>query len=284
MGGLASFKQIQWKEARSAVNAVNPELAKIIDEIDPGKELTLYLGSFPYGYEYLKGGKFFIPDKSGRPISLSSAECPANIQEDLSYNLGSNPVSLILEKSIEIFYLHDDHTIPIYGLVPAGSLFSTWKSLSDTDSNGPAFLWNITAGARSIVPLAKASNNMSLSRIEKRFKLQPDKPNSMLDYWNTFKSLANHPEFPEKWETKILFFGKNWFEQLNDAAFKDFHLYLFRNAWKGSNFYRHPYIWELVYSVIQRKLGIKPEPYILESVKHFFFHWRWGIPRIFYRN
>ncbi len=270
MEGQARFKAVEWSDVRSAVIAVNPDLGKIIDSINPGKELALYVGTYPYGYEYLKSGKFFIPDKFGRLVALASPECPQKIQGDLEYNLGSNPVSLVLEKAIEIFYLHENHTIPIYGLVRAGSLFSTWKPLSDSDSHGPAFLWNITSGARSIVPLSKAANSMSLSRIEKRFKLQLDKPKNMLQYWNTFKSLANHPEFPEKWESKVLFFGKQWFENLNDKAFLEFHLFLFKNAWGGSNFYRHQYIWELIYSVIQRKLSIKPEPYILENVKHSF--------------
>ena len=38
----ASIEKICWKDIHDKVTEVNPSLAKIIDDIDPGKEFPLY--------------------------------------------------------------------------------------------------------------------------------------------------------------------------------------------------------------------------------------------------
>ncbi len=126
----------------------------------------------------------------------------------------------------------------------------------------------MTAGARSLFMLAKISKAYSYNKLVKEFGLTTDKPTSMLDHWYTFRELSQHPNFGQPWETEILFFSKAWFEQLDDEAFTAFQRYLYKNAWESSNYIRHQFIWNLVFSLIQKEMHIKPAPYIANTVKH----------------
>ena len=191
-----------------------------------------------------------------------------HIQDSLSYNTGTNPVSLILHGSAEIFMVQDNHTVSLYGLIPPGKVLSTWKVLSIDPSSSPVFIWDMTSGARSLFMLPKISKATSHKRIAKELGLQQEPPKNLLEHWEIFRELANHPSFGESWSCTIVFFGGKWFEHLDDPAFRELKLYLLENAWNGSNYWRHQFIWNLVFSVIQIEKGLKTPSYIYNIVKH----------------
>ena len=126
----ASMTELHWKDVRTEFAKKNSELARIIDEIDPSSEYTLFKVNYPFGSEILRGGHLFVPNTKGTLVPLNSHDIPENIQKKLNYNLNSNPVSLILNRTAEIFILIDNHTIPFYGLISPGEIFGTWRILN----------------------------------------------------------------------------------------------------------------------------------------------------------
>jgi len=216
----------------------------------------------------IKEGILQLPDKQAGLLPINSNATPTLLKEQLGYNWNTNPVSLILNKSVEIFYNVADYTIPLYGVIPPGKIFSTWKILSNTASHGPPFIWNMTAGARSIFFLAKISEQLGHKRLCNHFNINVDKPNTLLEQWYVLKAIAQSAQFTSPWQTEILFFGKKWFANLEDDAFIYFQRYLFQQAWNGSNYFRHQFIWELIFSLIWKEKCIKYESYIIDTVKH----------------
>ncbi len=260
---MASIKSVSWKDIRAEVRTKNLEIAAIIDEIDPDDSFKLYVGTYSYGEYIVKDGVFVFP-----PIIESTSL--NELKSELGYNYAANPVSLILQNTLEIFYIINQCSIPfLYGLVAPGSIMSTWKVISDPEAHTPAFLWDVVSGARSLFMLSKISDTAGNKRLKKHFNLlTTNKPKTFLSQWEIFREILAHESINKKWETKILFFGKKWFEKINNARFKELHLYLLKKAWRGSNYFRNQFIWDLIYSIIQERKNIKAEAYIINTVKH----------------
>ncbi len=264
----ATLEELEWKDVRGEVFSKNPELASIIDEISPSSEYTLFKASYPFGSEILKNGSLYVPNKEGFLKIITSDEIPKNVREKLSYNLNSNPVTLALHNTTEIFIVHENSTIPFYGLLTPGRIFGTWRILNPQIAQHPVFIWDMTAGARSIFMLPKISEAAGYNKLRRAFHIQTEKPTSLLDHWKLFKELANHSAFNENWEARLLFFSNKWFERLNDKQWSGFKLYLLEKAWEGSEFFRNQFIWDLVFSLIRWQRHIKPNPYFADVVKH----------------
>jgi hypothetical protein len=264
----ATIEMVTWKEIREDFIKANHELGFIIDELSPNPSYTFYDTHYPFGSESLKNGFLYIPNGNGGLSLLNSSDIDQKIKEDLSYNLDSNPASLILSRSFEIFMVLENHTIPLYGLIPEGKLISTWRVLKATNSHTPAFLWNMTAGARSIFMLPKISEALGHRRLSNLFNSNSVSPTKLHDQWHIFREFANHPEFGEKWSARTLFFSKKWFENLNDPKWMKFKDYLLQSAWDSSDFWRNQFVWDIAFSIIQKNANLRPNPRHMDTVKH----------------
>lgn len=266
---LHKLIKTSWKNVREEVWLVNQKLVEIIDQIDPSEDYVMYKATYPYGEEILKKGKLYLPNNAPSMVSLEDSTLTNEIRENLGYNIGTNPVSLILKGSAEIFMFMDNHTIPFfYGIIPPGKVFSTWRVLMPLVCHSPAFLWNISAGARSLFMLPKISEYAAHQKLKKELRIRVDAPISLLDHWQVFKEIVNSPHSNCEWCFEIIYFSKKWFENLNENKWKEFYLYLLKNAWEGSDFWRNQFTWDLIFSQIQKNKNLKPNPYIADTVKH----------------
>lgn len=262
------LEELTWAQVRADVHKVNPELAEIIDKLNPGREYTLFKARYPYGAEILRRGDLHLPNAQGEIVSLTHSTIPNHIQDKLGYNLNSNPVTLVLKNSIELFLTMDDRTVPFYGLMSAGKMFGTWRILKESAWQQPKFIWDMTSGARSIFMLPKISEIERHKKLKKTFHLNTDEPKTLIDHWQIFKEIANHSNFSQHWFSEVLFFSKQWFQNLDDNVWIEFNYYLFRTMWSESEFWRNQFVWSLIFSLIQKKRNIKPNPYIADTVKH----------------
>ena len=226
MGKRNSLIELTWDDVREQVKQVNPKLAAVIDLISPDSRHKLFKASYAFGEEILKDGLLQIPNENGKLVPLSAA--PNHIQNALSYNFYSNPVSMVLSGSSEIFIISDNHTIPLYSLIPPGKIFGLWTVLSSDRTITPAFIWDMTSGARSLFMLPKISKMKSHRRIAKELGLQREAPKNILEHWHVFKEVANHVDFGMHWSSEFLFFTKEWFE---GPILKDFKLHLLETVW-----------------------------------------------------
>jgi hypothetical protein len=263
------FSKLHWKDIRKEFAQVNPDLAAIIDDIDPGKKYNLYRVRYPFGAETVREGTLLLPNAAGRIVPFTDKSIPADIQEDLGYNEGTNPVCFVLKNKIEVHLRLDKHTIPFpLGIIPPGKIFSTSRVLSPHSSNQPAFLWSINAGARTLLMLPKISSAVKYERLKRNFDLKTPAPKEFICHFDVFKELFNHPNFGEEWFVEIIYFGKEWFTKMEDKAWLAFSHYLYKAGWHTTEFWRNQFVWNLIYSLILKKRNLRPDPYIMDTVKN----------------
>jgi hypothetical protein len=261
------FEEKTWNVIREEVKPVNSELTEIIDEINPDKTHTFFKIIAPYGSEFLKNTKLWLPDSTGSRL-IPLEEQNSHIKESLSYNEGSNPVSITLKNSLELFLELEDRVIP-YSLVTPGKILGTWKIMEDSPSHCPAtFIWGLTAGARSVFMLPKIAETACYKKLKAKFGVSIDKPRNLRENWQTFNTIINNAETTDTWNTELLFFNNKWFEHKQDKAWARFNYYLVNEALKNSSYWRNQYIWELIFSTIQKNQHIKTSLYNAQIAKH----------------
>lgn len=258
-----------WKQAREQAHKVNPELAAIIDEISPDDSYRMYIGEYPFGNYIVNKGRFLVPNYSGKFVPISETD-DKEIQEDLSYNEGSIPACLLLDNSIEIFLDLDDYVIPsVYSpcdAPKAGTISSIWKVINQTGSMQPAFLWDITSGARSLVMLPKITDKTAHQRLKKEFHFQTEPPKRLVDHWQIFKAIYHGSN--TEWCSKILFFSKKWFDKLDDPEWIKFKYFLTDTAWKATEYWRSKSFFNLILGTIQKNHNLSYCSYVNDTVKH----------------
>lgn len=216
----------------------------------------------------LKNSLLYLPDTLDKTVPFSGNLINPQIKQKLAYCQGSNPVTFVLKNSVELFIELDDRVIP-FSIVREGNFFGTWRFLDIEETHCPqTSIWGMTAGARSIFMLPKISKATGHNKLLNNFHISTDKPKTLLDHWKVFRSLANAPNFGESWNTELLYFTGKWFENRNDKAWATFYHHLLNNAWQGSGYWRNQFIWELLFSIIEKNRNIKPPPYLTKIVKH----------------
>ncbi|MCK4870165.1 MAG: hypothetical protein KAS93_03555 [Gammaproteobacteria bacterium] len=264
--------ELSWDKARQELLGLNDELVRIIDEISPGRQFSLFKIKYTYGSEVVQKGQFQLPDSFGHLRQIGDSNIPESLQNKLSYNFGSNPVGVVLNKSAELYINLDDRIIP-FAIIPPGKVFGTWKILDDGISHcPPRFSWDLTAGARTIFMLPKISKEVKHLKLCHDYLLASDKPASLLDHHKIFTEIASYPELKDVWSMDFLFFSGKWFEKIhsNDRRWDKFKQYLLSSSWKATEFWRNKFIWDLMYTRIQNRQGIKPSAYVSDLVKHLF--------------
>jgi hypothetical protein len=145
------IEELSWENVRSDILKINPEFVDAVDKVGPDKKHTVFKIRYYYGDEILKRAVFHVPNEQGRLVPITDSSILPHIRESLGYNLGSNPVMMLLNNALEIFLPLEDRTISMNSLVAPGRIVGTYRLLTDTPiSHHPAFVWDMTAGARSI--------------------------------------------------------------------------------------------------------------------------------------
>lgn len=275
---MSKIKFFSWKNIKSEINCVDPILTNIIDKINPLDDEKLIKINFPYGAKIIEKGKFRIPNESGELVPLDHVSISKSIRDMLDYNIGTNPASLVVNNAVEIFIPLHGRIISLYGPLKSGAILSTSRILSTSmpHPHSPAFLWEMTAGARSLFMLPKITNNKAYGRLRREFGTHFIKPTQLNEQWQLFKklTLCSHSQ----WNVEIIYFPKSWINRFDDPAWKDLRNYLLQSAWNGSEFWRNQFVWKMVFSLIQEKRCLKINPYIADIVKNLMFMTAGSVP------
>jgi hypothetical protein len=268
--GTKIMEELTWKDARKYVQKVEPNLANVIDQFDPDSSYKLYLVRYPYGRMVFKKAILNLPNKDGELVALNHPTISSHIREQLSYRV--IPMGLLLEKSLEMHAELDERVIPLMMISP-GKLFGAWEILDPVNSYFVKLSWNISSGARTVFTLPKITDKTGYQRLAKEFDIKNIHiAKDLSDHWHLFRALAKSSHFPETWESKVLFFGKKWFEEIHkknaNLVLKN---YLYETAWQQSSFWRFFVTLNLVwqqFSSLLKLSYIKCGSYPLETLKH----------------
>lgn len=264
----AKLEEQLWEDIKHEVQAVDPAFFSAIEEFEPKKKHILYKASYPYGADILKEGLIQLPLPNGEVGSIDHPDLPQRVRDAFGSHFYGNTLGLVLKNAVEVFFLREGMIVSPFGILKAGDLFGASMILNGQSSHHPRFLWNITAGSRSLFMLPKISENLGFQKLKKTYTLEDQaKPNSFLDHWSLFRDLANQPDFGEDWVVEVLFFPKVWLDWTEKRSHA-FRLALFENAWKATDFNRNQYIWDLIFSVFQAEKIVRGNPYALDALQY----------------
>ncbi len=264
----ATIEKTSWANVRKKVVAVNPQLAAIIDDINPGSEFSLYVAKYPYGSEIVHEGTFYVPDANGELLPLQDKGIDKKVREELDYAGNGLPAGVVLTRTLHESIATNDEILPL-GVVSPGSIFALWKKLDPAISFHPVKMFTLTAGARFIFMLPNISDYSHHKNLKRDFNVRHSPPKNLLDQWEIFKTILNHPSADVDWSAELLFFSGKWFDTMkNDPAWRPLYLYMLEHAWKRSGFERNQMFYDLAFSRAQANRNLKPNPYLADTVKH----------------
>ncbi len=263
----ASIQQVSWGEIRTRVKSVSPELVEIIDEISPTDSYTIYLARYPFGSIIVDQGSFQIPNnKTGNIESPTSKDTPKELQDDLCYL--SVPFGMVLTNSIEVYRELPERVFSVaYISADAGINMGIWEYLGDAAS------FSVSSGARSLYMIPSISDDNFHKKISKKFNISTLAPRTPLEHWSTFREIAYSANFPEPWYCEMLFFGKAWYENLDDTSsgWQKLKMHILEKGWRHSSIGRSRYIIDLDWYVTVKPLTEnrqKINPYTLDTLRH----------------
>lgn len=264
------LEELSWTEIREQVKQIAPELATIIDKINPGDEYKLIRATYAYGDLIVNDGLLCLPNNQGKvvPFTDSSLSDHPAVQK-LSYS--AIPLFFTLEKSNEVFINTHSRIVPL-NLVNPGGILGLFEAMDYYFGRDSQPRWSVSAGARSIIMLPKITESSGLKRLRVEFKLPASTCLKYLsDHASLFNAIAKHPNFTQPWENKVLFFTEDWFINQHDPAWFELYTYFFKHTWNQAQFsikkMELSLTWESYVRAITSR-NLKPNIYSADQLKH----------------
>jgi len=249
-----TLQPLTWPQVRERVAKVHPQLAEVIDALNPSADFPLFLASLRYGDLIVQDGKLCIQHDA--------------VKQHLSYR--SVPLSLILNNAVEVYYEMPGRIISL-DVFSAGFMFGLWENLERTPPSYIKWMWNFVAGFRSVFMLPKITDLQGHQALRKAFGINAHVPRNLLDHGKIFSQIAHSSKFESDWRCEILFFGDQWIQHaLNDAAWKDFYNVILKTDWRQSRAWRNKMSFDISWELFIEKLvqkNIKASPYALALSK-----------------
>lgn len=263
------IEELSWDAIKDEVLALNPAFYKVINNISPSSDYTLFRCRYPYGSKIVKDGITHVPTKDGQLLPITDRAHSSRVRQLLGYSVV--PIAIVLKNYSELFYENVDKVASLM-LFPPGHIYGVWEAFDPPGSSYVRKMTTVTAGARSIFMLPKIMDVSSFAKLRKDFSLQTPMPKNLQDQWPMLAKMANHPDFSTPWFNDVLFFSKKWFDHNHeDVNWLRFKLFLYKYAWEDSQFVRNKLsldvLWDNLSNVLIQK-SIKVDPYLIETVKY----------------
>ena len=213
-----------------------------------------YVAKYHYGEKIIDKGRLLLDSNLDKEI-----------QDDLIYNAGSNPLSIILSGCAELYLENDNDIIP-YAVFKKGQVASSWLALDDfNNSYHPRFIWDMSAGIRSAFLINSVSRERNHKALSKKLELPLVKPNNIKEHFTIFKDITN--KYSDDWCLTSFIFPKAIIDQLR-TRWDPLRLYLIERAWMASSYLRNSFLWNSIYSVLISQLNLRVSAYDLSCIKH----------------
>lgn len=261
--------ELAWQEIKSEVKAVNPELFKIIEEINPKSNETFVKVGYPYGASITDNGDFYLPNQKGHLVPIQDADIDPKIKRLFDYTF--IPLGLLLNKASEIFVKLDGRVVSLNVLRP-GDLFGLFEA---TDLLSGVFIkpvWCVSAGSRSIFMLPKISDMIGHKKLKKKYEMiSATPPATFEDHGKTFKTIVSQSKAACQWQHQVLYFTRSWFDLSKPTdRFSKLYNYLFKKSHlQGIHSLNETAIhltWQKIILWLGRR-NLKPRPYLVDTLQ-----------------
>lgn len=92
-----------WSDVRQRINEVEPEFAKLVDDLSPDFSFPLYLAYYPYGAIDADTKSSLFPSMKETYFRISDLNTEDVLYKELGYSLNHTPFGMVLDKEIECF-------------------------------------------------------------------------------------------------------------------------------------------------------------------------------------
>lgn len=264
-----AIKKVYWQDIRLDVAKIQPELAQIIDEIDPDKNYPFYLAKYLYGDNIVDDGRFYVPNESGMLVPKDSINPSNEIHKDFSYCGNLLPAGILLSNSCELT-IKDAERISSVLMIKQGGIFALWRWLDKANNFHPWKIFTITAGSRSAFLLPGMRNSDCFLHLRKNFGYHLRRPKNLTDHFEIFKAIIKQTKVKNPWHSSALFFTTNWIEKIlsNDPKWLALRCYLLRKNNSSSDYWRNKIFFDHSFSSFKNHKKLKPNPFIEDIVKY----------------
>jgi len=265
------LEEITWDQVRDAVITVQPELAAIIDEINPGKKLTFVRARYPYGVDIFHKGKLYVPLNTGSVVPINHHLVPKAVKQKLTYT--SMPLALILDKACEVYVeTSEGRTVP-FKLFQPGRVVGVWGIMKPGSIRlRQGWEWSFSSGSRTMFMLPKITDTVGHSRLNQAHHLKTYLPASVYEHQPIFYGIANSQRSNSGWFTDILFFTQQWLEPLrNNLGWAQLKTFLMQEAWQQLHHWTARMVVDFNWEAFIAELSLrkmKLNNYLLDTVKH----------------
>ena len=260
-----SVELVTWSQVRDSVMVVAPELAQLIDDIDPHQDYPLARARYRYGDKIEYNGKFYVTfDHQSLPID--DERIPVSIRKAIGYS-STVPLGLLLQRSIESYVDLGDRTL-LHHLLKPGELFSLLDLFRSGAGCSLGRYWRMNSGSQAIFMLPKVSDVSFHKRLRRDYGLLSGVPESLFDQGALFGELASSPSFESDWFSEVLYFSEPWIKAIQSGQWSELAFYMLKCAWRHSQFWRDLPIYEPFISKALMRYHQKLNPYIVDTAKH----------------
>jgi hypothetical protein len=68
----------------------------------------------------------------------------------------------------------------------------------------------------------------------------------------------------------MLFFSYVWFDHFDVDSWQSFCYLVFRRTWMRNDFFRNQFVWNLIFSIVQKEANLRSNTYVADTVKGLF--------------
>ncbi|PIQ42770.1 MAG: hypothetical protein COV52_06225 [Gammaproteobacteria bacterium CG11_big_fil_rev_8_21_14_0_20_46_22] len=263
------IEEMGWEQARELAKKGCKELLSIIDEINPDKELTLIKVRYPFGSIIVQDDVLHLPIDNKTTAPINDIRIDRKWQAKLKYC--SIPMGIIIKNSLEVYREIDEK---VFSVALSGP--NTGIEMGPVEHFGSTAAYTVSSGARSLFMVPRISKATSHKKLRREFGVASPAPKRLVDHWQIFKEIYASENFGETWECELLFLTKKWDEHLkkNYPHWLKLKCYIRKKAWEHSELGRRKVmldvVWQQASGVLTRK-GLKPDPYVVDTLKHLIF-------------
>ncbi|CAN5284361.1 hypothetical protein BH10PSE19_BH10PSE19_09530 [soil metagenome] len=267
------IEELIWEQVRPEIADICPEVCTIIDEINPNNSYKLIKVRYPFGSKIVDNGHLVLPTGKSEYFPLTDKRLPISICNQLNYS--PVPLGLVIKNNVEVYRELEDR---VFSIAYYGRDFDIgiWEYFGWTTP------YSVTAGARSLYMLPKIALASAHKRLKRDFGVTLPPPQKVYEHWAVFKQIANGRNFPEKWYCEVILLTSKWAEGLKTkGAWANFNNYLYEKGWQHSAYGRIRSIFDIVWELFARAInakGLKPNSYVLDTLKHLVFIGTGGSP------
>jgi len=125
------------------------------------------------------------------------------------------------------------------------------------------------SGCRSVFMLPNIGSMTQHVHLQSDYNVQSPPAKSLYDHWQIFKEIVDSEINPSDWRSCMIFFSEEWVDKIhNDNAWIKLKLYIQDLAWEHFEYNRSHTYYDIIFSLMQKKNNLKPNPYLVDTARH----------------